>query len=349
MDKDEHGQGVGVGQGLAIAGLCVGGFLLVREALKADKQKAQQLANQLQLARREMAISTARPAPEPRANAAGDAAPRLAPRTYDDVFAQHGQGIPVPYLRALALKESGMNPSSKGGAAWGLMQVVEVVRKDFNQRRHSTYSRNDLLDPTINVTIAASALATILHSYARNHPQVLNLQTNWSNPRFVELATFGWNAGWSERGGVGRVARYLEQRGIYDITIDSVHQAARAAGASEHLSNAAKVRWCKGVVAQYLRELEAEPPEIEMPGEYVGTDRPVVIIAGEPRPDAGPVRYPCKLESPSSTPDSTSAPPPASAPAPSPSGGGLIDPYADVPVSGSPAVARPCPKGDRHA
>jgi len=64
----------------------------------------------------------------------------------------------------------------------------------------------------------------------------------------------GWNAGYSERGGVGRVARYLEQRGVTHITIDTLYENARAAGASRHLSNAKKVAWSKGVAALYQRE-----------------------------------------------------------------------------------------------
>jgi hypothetical protein len=53
------------------------------------------------------------------------------------------------------------------------------------------------------------------------------------------------------------VVRYLEARGTTDITIDLVHQYARAAGASRHLSRADKVAWSKSVVALYQRELRA--------------------------------------------------------------------------------------------
>ena len=81
------------------------------------------------------------------------------------------------------------------------------------------------------------------------------MQTDWDNPRFVELVVFGWNAGYSEAGGVGRVARYLEAQGRGDeVTIDAVFDAAKAAGASRHLSNDAKRRWSKGVAAAYFRE-----------------------------------------------------------------------------------------------
>ena len=95
-------------------------------------------------------------------------------------------------LRALADRESSMNPRSNQGAGWGLLQVIEVVRTDYNQRHGTSYQRTDLLDPVANVTIASDLLRRIIASYARFHPSVRNLQEDWSNPRFVELVTFGW-------------------------------------------------------------------------------------------------------------------------------------------------------------
>ena len=176
-------------------------------------------------------------------------------RKYDAIFREHGRGLPIAYLRSLVKRESNLNPRSAKGAAWGLMQVIEVVRKDYNKRHSTRYTRNDLLDPRINVTIGADLLVRIIASYGRNHPDVPNLQETWNNRRFVELLTFGWNAGYSERGGVGKVARYLEQQGRHDdITIDTIHGAARAARASRHLSNVRKVRWCKGVAGLFARE-----------------------------------------------------------------------------------------------
>ncbi|HLL24956.1 MAG TPA: hypothetical protein VK427_22635, partial [Kofleriaceae bacterium] len=50
------------------------------------------------------------------------------------------------------------------------------------------------------------------------------------------------------------MARYLESLGAVDLTLDQVSAHARLAGASKHLSNPAKVAWCKSVVALYLRE-----------------------------------------------------------------------------------------------
>ncbi len=68
---------------------------------------------------------------------------------------------------------------------------------------------------------------------------------------------YGWNAGFSAAGGVIKVVRYLKARGVTDITIDLVFKHARAAGAVRHLSNAAKLRWCKSVVRLYEQERAA--------------------------------------------------------------------------------------------
>jgi soluble lytic murein transglycosylase-like protein len=180
-------------------------------------------------------------------------------RRFDALFERYGRGLPVAYLRSLAKRESNLNPADQSGPAWGLLQVIEVVRLDYNKRHGTDHTRLDLLKPETNIAVASDLLRRIIASYQRNHPRVPNMQTRWSNRRFVELLTFGWNAGYSERGGVGRVARYLEERGqAFRIDIDTIHQSARAAGASRHLSNARKVAWCKSVASLYERERQRD-------------------------------------------------------------------------------------------
>ena len=147
-----------------------------------------------------------------------------------------------------------MNPKEATGPAWGLLQVGEVVRLDFNRDQKTAYARKDLLDPEVNVAIATRLLRRIVASYRKHHSNIPNLRGDWDNPRFVELLTFGWNAGYSEAGGVGRVARYLEGLGRTDLTIDLVHEQSQAAGASKHLARADKVKWCKSVAALYQLE-----------------------------------------------------------------------------------------------
>lgn len=176
------------------------------------------------------------------------------PRRFDALFNRYRGSMPIEYVRALVARESSFHASASAGSAIGLMQIIPVVLGDYNKRHGTTYQREHLVDPRINVAIGCELLRLIIASYRRFHPRILNLQENWDNARFVELLTFGWNAGYSEAGGVGRVARYLEAHGTTDITIERVHEVARAAGASKHLSNVAKVRWSKSVTALYLRE-----------------------------------------------------------------------------------------------
>ncbi|MBZ0233856.1 MAG: hypothetical protein K8M05_16120 [Deltaproteobacteria bacterium] len=86
------------------------------------------------------------------------------------------------------------------------------------------------------------------------------MRTDWRNPRFAELVTFGWVAGFSEAGGVGSVVGHLETKGATAIDVELVHGHARHAGAIEHLSNPRKLEWTKRVVALYLRERALAEP-----------------------------------------------------------------------------------------
>ena len=176
-------------------------------------------------------------------------------RRFDPVFEAVGHGLPVPYLRALAYRESGLDPHAVTGDARGLLQVVGAVR-DFYNRRHRTDIRpTALFDPTTNVRIGSFAIATMIDVWAKRYPDVPNLRPDWTNPEFVGLVTLGWNAGWSDEAGIGRVVRHLRERGLDDITVDRVHHAAPLVpGATRHLSNPRKVGWAKSVVRRYLAE-----------------------------------------------------------------------------------------------
>lgn len=192
-------------------------------------------------------------------------------RRFDSVFERYRGGIPIEYVRALVERESNGQPTARSGSASGLMQIVPVVLDDYNKRHGTTYRSEHLRDPRTNVAIGCELLRIIIASYRKNHPRIRTLQTDWNNPAFVELLTFGWNAGFSEAGGVGRVARYLEKLGATDITIDQIAAHAKLAGASKHLSNPAKVAWCKGVAALYLRERAAS--------RAVGTELATALVA----------------------------------------------------------------------
>ena len=202
-----------------------------------------------------------RPAPTPPPSSSGKFATSAGVRRFDAVFDRYRGSIPLAYVRALVERESDGRPSVRSGSAVGLMQIVPVVLADYNNRHGTTYQSEQLVDPATNVAMGCWLLRLIVENYRKYHPRVPNLQPDWNNPRFVELLTFGWNAGFSEAGGVGRVARYLEQLGAVDITLDLITAHARVAGASKHLSNPAKVAWCKSVVALYQRERAlAQPP-----------------------------------------------------------------------------------------
>ena len=176
------------------------------------------------------------------------------PRNWDSLFAKHAGQLPVPFLRALSKRESNMNPSESKWPAYGLMQIVPIVRESYNRRHGTNYSHTDLLNPELNVKMATGLLNRIIKGYAK-HPDP-NMKPDFSNPEFVNLVVAGWNSGYSESGGVGRVARYLEARGI-PVTHDSVFANSAAAGATKHLRNPTKQRWQKSVTDLYFQQPDA--------------------------------------------------------------------------------------------
>ena len=106
---------------------------------------------------------------------------------FDPLFQKYGGTVPVAYLRALAFRESGLNPNANAGkaAAQGLLQIVTVARDGYNQRHGTAYTTTQTLDPAVNVQIAADLLQSIIRAYAK-HPD-RNLHEDWSNPEFVKL------------------------------------------------------------------------------------------------------------------------------------------------------------------
>lgn len=177
-------------------------------------------------------------------------------RAFDPVFETYRGSIPIEFLRALVTRESGMDPAERKGPAWGLMQIIEAVRLDYNKKHKTTYTREHLLDPRVNVAIGCWLLRTIIKSYEKHHADVPNLRTDWTNRRWSELLVFGWNAGYSERGGVGKVAHYLKTHGL-PVHLDNIRLYADFAGASRHLQRRDKLQWSKSVVDLYLAEREA--------------------------------------------------------------------------------------------
>jgi len=157
-------------------------------------------------------------------------------------------------MRALGQRESGLNPNEANDPAWGLMQVVPDVLSSYNRRFGTSYSKQDLLDPRINVKVASELLNRIASQYSSLHgAKSRNMRQDWSNPEFAKLVTAGWNSGYSEAGGVGKVASYLETRGI-PVTHDNVFRYAATAGATRHLQNDTKYNWQRSVASLFYAE-----------------------------------------------------------------------------------------------
>lgn len=177
---------------------------------------------------------------------------------FDGSFGRHCHGIPIPYLRALAKNESTFDPLDDSGPAWGLLQVTEVVRHGYNKRFRTDYSREDLLKTEINVKIACELIGRIAKTLPKKHPRALPRGVDWESPRFVEIVTLGWNAGYSEAAGIGRVLGILEQEGVPPsmVNIDTIHQVAlRNRRVTRHLRNPDKVNWSRKVALDYVRQI----------------------------------------------------------------------------------------------
>lgn len=168
---------------------------------------------------------------------------------FDVLFAEHAGSIPVEYLRALASNESGLDPHSVNprSNATGLFQITQVALDAYNARHGPQYKLADLVDPTLNTTVAVDHIGRILLLYDE-HPA---LKPDWSSRRFVELLTFGWNAG---HNGVAWLVGKLEASGIPPdrITIDTVSQLAGQVTRNPNLTSLARVAWAKLVTRQFF-------------------------------------------------------------------------------------------------
>ena len=174
-------------------------------------------------------------------------------REFDPIFGafSFGRGLPVAYLRALAWSESRLKPEIEGG----LFQIIGGTRDDFAKAHKLDASTLDLRNPMTNTAIAAHVLATIKTSLAKNHPRQIHAIADWTNPRFVELLTHAYNAGWSESRGVGRVLSYLDERGQFNATIDDIAKHARAAGAVAWLyAYPQRQRYARAVAERFAAE-----------------------------------------------------------------------------------------------
>jgi soluble lytic murein transglycosylase-like protein len=173
---------------------------------------------------------------------------------WDGIASRYAGSVPVPFIRALIHGESGGNPRRENAVshAAGLLQLTEIVRRDWNSAHPvAPVSRAALFDPEINIRIGAALLNRIVEVYAR-HP---TLQPAWETRRYAELVALGWNAGYSDRAGVGLAVSHLEASGADadDITVDSVARtAAELRRASRFVSHPDRVAYAKAVADLYL-------------------------------------------------------------------------------------------------
>jgi len=195
---------------------------------------------------------------------------------WDPVIERFAGSVPVAFIRALVHGESGGDSQKENPAshAAGLLQITEIVRRDWNAAHpDAPVSRDQLFDPEINVRIGAALLNRIVQVYGR-HP---TLRPDWKDRRYAELVALGWNAGYSDAGGVGLVVKHLEAAGAHpeDVTVDSIARvAAELPEASRFVARADRVAYAKAVADLYLGSRHA--PVVAARGGAAG---PIVIAA----------------------------------------------------------------------
>jgi len=190
-------------------------------------------------------------------------------RGFDRIFLEEGRGIPLPFLRALAYRESRNNPKQATGPAWGLLQVgidkrAGNVLKSYNQRFGTDYTKQDMLNPRLNVIVASELLARIVKMFIAE-----GLEPNWQNGNWIGLVTAAWNAGYSRKAGVVKVIRYLKKEGI-PVTLSAVYHNAKAAGGGKgfvkRMKQPKRQRWHRAVVASTFKE-QGIPASLETEGQ----------------------------------------------------------------------------------
>ena len=195
---------------------------------------------------------------------------------WDPVIEKYAGRVPVAFIRALVHGESGGNSQKENPSshAAGLLQITEIVRQDWNSAHaDAPVSREQLFDPEINVRLGAALLNRIVQVYG-HHP---TMRPDWKSRRYAELVALGWNAGYSDRGGVGLAVTELEAAGAKpdDVTVDSVARVAtELPAASRFVSNTDRIAYAKAVADLYLGSRRA--PVVAGRGSVAG---PVVVAA----------------------------------------------------------------------
>lgn len=181
-------------------------------------------------------------------------------REYDRLFRQIAEprGIPAGYMRALAKWESSFNAADKSGPAWGLMQVTEVARHDYNNRSGNApvEPREALLDPRKSVEVCSWILQQIVQAYS----ELPALAPDWGSEDWLGLLTAGWNAGWSRASGVHYIARRLSEERA-SVTLANVHASASRFGAVQWLRadiEHPRIGWWRKVARSAVAEIRRD-------------------------------------------------------------------------------------------
>lgn len=159
--------------------------------------------------------------------------------------------IPAAFLHALAHGESNCdsNMLDKRSGARGLFAVVDVVREDFNHRRHAAIEPEDLFLDTVNTEIAVDLLTRIINLYKNKN----GISVDWNNDYHVGLVVAGYNAGY-----VG-VSKILAQHQINSLE-DLQRVAAEMPYAwARFLALPERLQYWKRVVAMYARRSQRPP------------------------------------------------------------------------------------------
>lgn len=179
----------------------------------------------------------------------------------DDLFGRYAGPIPLPYLRALAYHESGLNPRNVNpkSNATGLFQITAKALADYNKASGTAHRLAELVNPELATKVAVRHLAAILKLYS----EVPSLRPDWASRRFIELLTFGWNSG---HNGVARLAKALEAQGISGdrVNVDTIGQLA-AKTAVPYLSEPARISWAKTVARSTLSAPSPRGPLVAVP------------------------------------------------------------------------------------
>jgi hypothetical protein len=166
----------------------------------------------------------------------------------DRIFEDLAEGVPPDFLRALAYRESGLDPNrvNPTSRATGLFQITAPVLKDYNRANATSYALDDVRDPVLATKIAVFHIGRIIALWK----PVPALGADFGDRRWLELLVLGWNAGPSA---VLKVARRLTEIGVPPerITAASVNEAAQKMSPGSWIARPERLGFARLVAATY--------------------------------------------------------------------------------------------------